>query len=128
LAVPPIGITNNTAIKMPQARRTFERFWTSLAPRPQAEILRDYLIGALTNYSTPPSIITGIEKNGSDLRISFTTAYGGSYRLEHTDTLNNSPIWTPVGGEFSGIGSTIQVLEPIAPSVPNRFFRIRSLP
>jgi len=28
---------------MPHARRTFERFWLSTSPRPQAEILREYL-------------------------------------------------------------------------------------
>jgi len=126
LASSPITANDNASIHMPQARRTFERFWNSVSPRPQAEILRDYLTGALTNYSTPPSIVT-IAKAGTDLEISFTTSNNGSYRLEQADNLTAPSVWTSVA-DFSGTGGTNQVVLPIDPNQPHRFFHVHSLP
>jgi len=113
------------SLTMPQSRRTFERFWTSIAPRPQPEILRDYLLGILTN--TPPPSAASIVQVGPDVQISFTTSNGGSYRLEQADGLI-PPVWTPLSGDFSGTGGTNQIFLPLDPTVLNRSYRIRSLP
>jgi uncharacterized repeat protein (TIGR03803 family) len=109
---------------MPQARRTFQRFWNSISPRPQAEILSDYLQGTLDFYDFPAApVITGLEQYGGDLVISFTTTSGGSYSLE-TATDPAYPVWTPIGGTIAGTGGIVQIIEPMVVGSSKAFYRV----
>jgi hypothetical protein len=127
LRTTPITMTNDAAIKMPQARRTFERFWSSVSPRPQAEILRDYMLGMLNGAPSPP-MITGIRPLGTDVEISFTTMAGGSYRMEQMAALGPPVISTPLPGNVAGTGGTNRLIIQILRSPSERYFRVRSLP
>jgi hypothetical protein len=131
ITTPPIIMTTNISIAMPQARRTFERFWTSISPQPEPEILRDYLLTDLDiaipaldpRVSTPIPIITGIAPSGSQLVISFSTSSGYSYRLESANDLSH-PVWTPIGGTIAGNGDILQMIQPIVASQPQCFYRV----
>ena len=64
-----------------------------MSPRPQPEILHDYLLGRLTN-SPPRNRITAVEKLGDDVRISFTTFTNFGYRIEQADDLTDPRAWS----------------------------------
>lgn len=121
----------NGASTMPQARRTFQRFWNSLAPRPQAEILAAYLNGKLDlniEFSYPPAAAPslGFQQIGRDIVLNFDTP-GGSYVVQSATNLSN-PTWSPLPGKIVGDGGPIQVVEPISPGQPINFFRIDGQP
>jgi hypothetical protein len=126
LTQPPVVLDPNnfTAIAMPQARRTFQRFWDSISPRPEPEILSDFLAGVLDSTDLPSAPqITDVGQIGSDLVISFTTSVGGSYSLESADDLTQ-PVWTPVGGAIAGTGAVVQIIEPKALGQSKGFYRV----
>src|SRR5262249_46970779 len=119
-----IVLDTNSFIAMPHARRTFQRFWDSINPRPQAEILRDYLLGTLdTAGFTPSPAITGLEKVGNDVAINFTTSTGGSYSLESATNLSK-PVWTHLLGPIPGSGNILQTVVPAPVGQPNCFYRL----
>jgi uncharacterized repeat protein (TIGR03803 family) len=119
----PNSIPNGLST-MPQARRTFQRFWNSLAPRPQPEILSDYLNGVLgLNSFIEPPVFLGFRLVGNDVLISFSTSFRGGYQLEHSDSLT-SPDWTSIGGVIAGNGGVIQVNEPVPANHQAGFYRL----
>jgi hypothetical protein len=116
---------------MPQARRTFQRFWNSLAPRPQAEILAAYLNGLLDHNLTvsyPPAAAPSlsIQQIGRDVVIDFS-AVGGSYVVQ-TGTNLLSPFWAVLPGTIAGDGGFLQIVEPISPGQPVNFYQINGQP
>jgi hypothetical protein len=125
LAQSVISMNPDSVIRMPLARRTFQRFWNSTSPRPAAEILRDYLLGRLSGFGYVPRI-TAADVFDSSIRIQFTTAFGGSYSVERTSDLN-SPVWSSLEGSIAGISGITQVVEPLPPGHPKNFYRVLAI-
>jgi hypothetical protein len=67
--------------------------------------------------------ITQIVRAGAVVQISFTTMAGQTYALEYKDSLDE-PRWTALNA-VTGTGDILTVNDP-APSVLNRFYRVRS--
>jgi hypothetical protein len=114
---------------MPQARRTFQRFWNSLAPRPEAEILAAYLTGSLdrnlaSTYLPAAAPALGIQPAGRDVIIDFS-AVGGSYVIQTGANLLGP--WMALPGTIAGGGGLLQVVEPILPGEAN-FYQVSGQP
>ncbi|MEO7099561.1 MAG: alpha-L-fucosidase [Luteolibacter sp.] len=60
---------------------------------------------------------------GNDMRLSFPTVVGKTYRLERSDTLTDAS-WTTVQADIAGTGVTIQVADPNGAGLAKRFYRI----
>ena len=65
--------------------------------------------------------------NGSDVTISFTTQTNQTYRVERTEDLSGTAVWTTISGASSvpGNGSTVQILDPGGNARSQRFYRIK---
>jgi len=72
------------------------------------------------------SSLSSVRLEGRDVRISFATVAGGSYRVEQTDNLS-SGLWTWVADGIAGTGSIVQVLDPGGASQPCRFYRVTAV-
>jgi hypothetical protein len=64
---------------------------------------------------------------GADVRLSFATEPGQSYRVERTDSLDAPIPWEPVPGAetLAGTGALVEVLDPGAANRTQRFYRVR---
>ena len=70
-----------------------------------------------------------IEKQGTDLQVSFATIAGWNYTVERTEDLNGTAGWTPVSGAEAvvGTGGVVNVLDRFAVGEPQHFCRLRLL-
>lgn len=71
--------------------------------------------------------ITGVEFNGSDVNIHFTSIAGRTYRLERAEQLAAGQ-WTIIADNVPGIDAVLQVTDFNAAATPTRFYRVRLLP
>ena len=117
----PYIVPPNSPITMPHARRTFQRFWSSLAP-PQPDVFLTALSGSLDYVSFAPPIMQNPQPMGSDVIISFVTQLGGGYTVQRASNLTN-PEWESLPGIIAGDGGITQVIEPIATSQAS-FYRV----
>ncbi len=71
--------------------------------------------------------VTTVQLAGSDARLSFTTQTNQTYRVERTDELRATAVWTTVPGASSvpGTGTIVQVLDGGGAYQPQRFYRTR---
>lgn len=85
--------------------------------------LQEYL--ADTDPTNAPSalIITAIRPSGANFIISFASVSGKTYELDWTDDLV-SGTWNPVATNIAGTGGIVQVTDPGATALPQRFYRV----
>jgi hypothetical protein len=71
--------------------------------------------------------ITSLEIVYNDVRISFSTIQGCTYRVERTDTLFPPVIWTPVleAEVVPGTGGIVSIIDPAGAVAPQRFYRVQ---
>ena len=64
--------------------------------------------------------------SGDDVRISFESTVGLNYRLERTDSLSGTIVWTTVEGaeELHGTGAILQATDVSAANEAQRFYRV----
>lgn len=70
-------------------------------------------------------VINGFEVGGGEAIIQFSTVPDQSYFLERAENLSNA--WTVASSNGTGSGATLEFRD-VAPAVPQRFYRIRSIP
>jgi hypothetical protein len=70
--------------------------------------------------------VTAVEFVGGDVRLSFSTEAGKTYRVERTASLSSPVTWEPLPGAGSvpGTGAPVVALDPGALTQPQRFYRI----
>ena len=56
------------------------------------------------------------------------TLVGYTYRVEFTDTLSPSASWRPLADQIFGTGGTLNITDPGAASLAQRFYRAVILP
>ena len=66
-------------------------------------------------------------RSGTDLLIRFPSLSGESYRVERSPDLS-SPAWTVLADNLPGTGGTIQVPDPGALVLSQRFYRVKVWP
>ena len=85
--------------------------------------LQEYLAGTSPINSANFLRIATVQ-SGS---LTFASVNGMTYRVEMTDDLIGNS-WTTLSNSVAGTGSSIQINDPGAASVPRRFYRVRLLP
>ena len=72
--------------------------------------------------------ITGMERDGNDLRLRFTSLAGKNYAIQSSADLSSGPWMTLPGTTTSGTGSIVQTTLPNALTQPQQFYRVLQLP
>ena len=85
------------------------------------------LYSSVGSLPAPKPVMLGVTLAGSDVRVSFTTLAGRSYRVERTDNLISGP-WSTVANSISGSGGTVQITHSNGAAAPRRFYRAGLLP
>jgi hypothetical protein len=67
--------------------------------------------------------ISGVDKVGTAVRVSFPTVTGKTYRLESRDDLVSGS-WNVLTDQVFGTGSTLQITDPSAAGLAKRFYRV----
>jgi L-alanine-DL-glutamate epimerase-like enolase superfamily enzyme len=70
--------------------------------------------------------LLAVRLDGATVRLTFPTVGGRRYRLERTDGLASN-VWTSVADNLIGTGAPFQLTDPVSPSRPTRFYRLRLL-
>ncbi len=71
--------------------------------------------------------VTATQVVGTDVRISFTSVTGKTYRLERSPRITGSP-WTVVVDHIAGLGQVTQTLDIGGFAEPSQFYRLRLVP
>ena len=71
--------------------------------------------------------VVGVEFNGSDVNVQFTSIAGKAYRVERSNQLGSGE-WTPVADNLPGINGVLQVTDFGAGATSPAFYRVRLLP
>jgi hypothetical protein len=71
--------------------------------------------------------LVSIAFTGPDVRLSFATEPGKTYRVERTDSLAAPVVWEPIPGAeaIAGTGAIVSVLDAGAGNRTQRFYRVR---
>jgi dienelactone hydrolase len=73
--------------------------------------------------------ISGVARNGNDFVVQFLTATGLSYRVVSCDSLGAPGCWTAVvTNSVSGTGGNMEIPDPGAALLPQRYYRVQLLP
>ena len=72
--------------------------------------------------------ITGMERDGNDLRLRFTSLAGRNYAIQSSANLSSGPWMTLPGTTTSGTGSIVQTTLTNALTQPQQFYRVLQLP
>ena len=89
--------------------------------------LQEYLAGTDPRSSTSRLAITSLLRGADGWRINFSSSSGKLYQVEYTADLRQSNSWQTVPGQTNilGTGAIIQIVDPTATNVLQRFYRIR---
>ena len=71
--------------------------------------------------------MTAVALVGGELRLSFSTQTNQAYRVERTESLAAPIVWEPLPDATSvpGTGAVVSVLDAVATSQAQRFYRVR---
>jgi hypothetical protein len=80
--------------------------------------------------TTTPALVIHAAIVGADVKISFPSAPGRRYRVQHTDGLSHFIEWQPVSGAENvlGTGLRLDVLDAAGAGSAQRFYRVLLLP
>jgi hypothetical protein len=89
--------------------------------------LQEFLTG--TDPTNPVSLfhVTMVQPSGTDYLVSFTSVLGKVYDVESCTNLVGG-VWSVVTNNLTGNDGIIQITDPGATSVPQRFYRARLTP
>jgi alpha-glucosidase len=89
--------------------------------------LQEYLAG--TDPTNPASLfhVTAVQPSGTDYLVSFTSVTGKVYNVESSIDLVTGT-WSVVTNNLAGNNGAIQITDPGAAAVPQRFYRARLTP
>jgi hypothetical protein len=90
--------------------------------------LQEYLAGTDPRNPLSRLAITDIRRIAGDYQITFSAVSGKVYRVEYNSDLRLTNGWQVLGGYFEASNSVIQVIDPTATNVTNRFYRVRLKP
>ena len=71
--------------------------------------------------------ITGLERTGPDVRISFRSVPNAKHRIEYKNDLAASE-WTNLTNNVAGTGGILSIVDSNAASLPQRFYRVGVVP
>jgi uncharacterized repeat protein (TIGR01451 family) len=82
-----------------------------------------------TNPRDPASVlrVVGVELNGSDVNVQFTSIAGKTYRVERSSQLASGQ-WIPIADNLPGINGVLQVTDFGTATSSPAFYRVRLLP
>jgi hypothetical protein len=83
------------------------------------------LILGTASETTPGLAITSVEKIGSDLKLSFTSAAGKEYVIQSRDGLSSGTWIDSPGAPTAGTGSPVDVTLPNAFARSSQFYRVK---
>jgi hypothetical protein len=89
--------------------------------------LQAFLTGTNPTNAASRLMMGSVSDNGADIIVSFPTVQGIVYRLEFTDNLAAGG-WDLLADQILGTGSVIEVTDPGAALLPERFYRVAVLP
>jgi chitinase len=87
---------------------------------------RDPLLQAIKQALATPRL-TAIQRSSQDILLSFTTLPLASYRVLSTTNLG-AHVWNTLTSGVPGSGSALQLTDPGAASLPQRFYRVQTPP
>lgn len=87
-------------------------------------------VSVMPDFATPvsPPRIIAVEKLGSDLRLSFTSATGKNYAIQSRATVESGEWTTLVGTTNAGTGGMVQTTVTNALTQPQQCYRVWQLP
>jgi hypothetical protein len=89
--------------------------------------LQEYLAGTDPTNSASVFHVTAVQPSGPDYLVSFTSVTGKVYDVEScTDLVSGA--WSVVTNSLAGNNGILQITDPGAASVPQRFYRARLTP
>jgi len=89
--------------------------------------LQEFLAGTNPTNAASKLLIGSISENGADIRVNFFSVQGIVYRIEFTDNLAGAG-WSILADQIIGTGGTIQLTDPNAARLPQRYYRVAVLP
>jgi alpha-glucosidase len=89
--------------------------------------LQEYLAGTDPTNSASVFHVTAVQPSGPDYLVSFTSVTGKVYDVESCTDLV-SVAWSVVTNSLAGNNGILQITDPGAASVPQRFYRARLTP
>jgi hypothetical protein len=119
------GTTSQTAtvkILGDTLTETNEIFFVSLSSPSNATIADGQAVGTIQD----DDFRVAAELLGADVRITFTTIAGRTYRIELTDDLSGAILWETVPGATAvmGTGTIVEVTDTGGANKPQRFYRV----
>jgi len=120
----------NRGIRVPvlgdRSGETNETFLVTLGGPTEAVLGRSRGVGTIVDDEIRMAAPT---LSGLDLEVRFHTVTGRSYRVERTDALTMSNVWTTVPGAalLSGTGGLVPGVDTNALTQPQRFYRVRQV-
>ena len=88
--------------------------------------LQEFFAGTNPTSAASRLLIGSVAANGGGLVVSFPTTLGIVYRVEFTDALGSS--WSLLADQILGTGATMQITNPGAAALRNRYYRLDVLP
>jgi hypothetical protein len=85
--------------------------------------LQEFRAGTDPKNATSALRISGMDKVGTAMRVSFPSVNGKTYRLESRDDLSSGS-WSVLTDQVFGTGNTLQITDPSAAGVTKRFYRV----
>ena len=89
--------------------------------------MQEYLTGTDPTTSASAFRITTIQTSGNDFVVNFTSVRNKTYDVESCDDLVSN-VWNLVTNNVPGNDGVVQISDPGAAAVPQRFYRARLLP
>jgi chitinase len=97
------------------------------------ELAQDYvpaqpqpLVQAIKQSLTTPNVM-GIQRNGTNVNISFTSLPLANYRILFNSNLAGN-VWSTITTNVQGTGSVLQFTDPTPATQPQRFYRVQTPP
>jgi hypothetical protein len=90
--------------------------------------LQEYLAGTHPHNPLSRLAITNFRRVTGDWEITFSAVSGKVYRVEYTSNLKTTNAWPILLDNITATSAVIQVVDPSATGVTNRFYRVRLKP
>jgi autotransporter-associated beta strand protein len=84
---------------------------------------QEFAAGTDPNSRASVLKIAQMQKNSSDMLLTFPSISGKTYRIERSDTLQANS-WTTVQDNIAGTGNTINITDVSGAGQPRRFYRV----
>lgn len=122
-------LDSTTAKRILQESARADAF-TGAVPNPQWGYGKLDALGALSRLADTLLRITGVQRIGGDIALSFTSVIGKNYRVEYAVDLASPVQWLPLPGyeNVTGTGTILQAMDVGGALPARRFYHIVPLP